>query len=107
MFCIQGNRYEDVGTRQKQRRHSQIKDDVETILGPPLAAIGLYVKSLKLSTEEQDPVIVVDEENIDMEHHHIATLTYYILRHGVSMEFYHEMSMLFKDLPRSYKVQQV
>jgi len=44
MFCIQDNQYEDVGTWQKQRHHSQIKDDVETILGPPLAAIGLYVK---------------------------------------------------------------
>jgi len=76
-------------------------------LGTPLAEIGLYVKSLELSTEEQyNPVVVVDEENIDVDQNHIATLTYYLLKHGVSMEFYHEISMLFKDLPRSYKARE-
>jgi len=73
-------------------------------LGTPLAEIGLYVKSVELSTEKQyDPIISVDQQATSEQHDHIAAIKYYLLKHGVSMEFYHEMSMIFKDL-RSYKV---
>ena len=101
IICL-GNLYEDVGTRQKQRRRTQIKEDVQMCLGTPLAEIGFYVE---LSTEEQyDPIITVDQQTTSEQHEHIAAIPYYLLKHGVSVEFYHEISMIFKDLPRSYRV---
>ena len=94
-----GNLYEDVGTRQKQRWCAQIKEDVQMCLGTPLAEIGLYVKSVELSTKEQyNPIITVDQKTTSEQHDHIAAITYYLLKHGFSMEFYHEIC---NDLQRS------
>ena len=34
----------------------------------------------------------------------IKQVQYLLMKHGVSTEFYHELSMIFPELPRSYKV---
>lgn len=61
---------------------------------------------VELTTEEPTDAIKlhVDNEKGHQQDQHIDTLTYLLIKHGVSMEFYHEISMQFKDLPRSYKV---
>ena len=51
----------------------------------------------------------MDHYDVSEEHEKqmIEHLTYLFLKHGVSMEFYHQVSMRFKDLPRSYKVKNI
>jgi len=94
--------------RQKQRKLGAIRDDLQYYFGPPLAGIGLFIESVNLTTEEPlDPIKVkvdYDDGHKEHEEHMIEHLTYLLLKHGVSMEFYHEVAMRFKDLPRSYKV---
>jgi len=66
----------------------------------------LFIKSVELTSEEPTDAfnLQVDQENSSENEEHIEALTYLLLKHGVSMEFYHKISMRFKDLPRSYKV---
>jgi len=93
---------------QKQRKLGAIRDDLQYYFGPPLAGISLFIESVNLTTEEPlDPIKVkVDHDDGHKKHEKqmIEHLTYLLLKHGVSMELYHEVAMQFKDLPRSYKV---
>ena len=34
----------------------------------------------------------------------VPNVAYLLLKYGVSIEFYHELTMVFDNLPRSYKV---
>ena len=34
----------------------------------------------------------------------IPNVAYLLLKHGASIEFYHELTMVFDNLPKSYKV---
>ena len=68
----------------------------------------MFIESVQLITEEPpEPIKVKVDHDDNAEAHHrqmVEHLTYLLLKHGVSMEFYHEVAMSFKDLPRSYKV---
>ena len=63
------------------------------------------MESVHLTTEEpaSSVKVKVDCDDVSEEHEKqmIEHLTYLLLKHGVSMKFYHEVSMRLKDLPRS------
>lgn len=57
-------------------------------------SLDLRVAPPEIAEQDEEP----DEEN------NIPEICYLLLKYGVSMKFYHELSMECSELPRSYKV---
>jgi len=96
---------------QQRRRHQQIKESI-TNHTAGLQEIGLDFISVKLQTINGNDVDLrfkpssngepdkVDPDIEDKEN----SVTYMTLTNGISLTNYHELSMIFKELPRSHKV---
>ena len=52
---------------------------------------------IKLTTKEN--LLEAEENNSNLQ-----TFSYITMKHGISNESYHELSMQFPEMPRSYKV---
>ena len=80
-------------------------------MSDPLFSIGLMVESVKLRDVTNNtwlnlrvaPPEITEQDEVD-EGTHIPEICYLLLNYGVSMKFYHELSMECSELPRSYKV---
>ena len=73
----------------------------------PLRDIGLEVVSVKLQTTNGDSVNIAlknTEEDPHEEIDNVDTFSYIATKYRISNESYHELSMQFPELPRSYKV---
>lgn len=76
------------------------------------AANGLNLVSVMLKTENNQKMNLEysseEKENLDVDRvfdRNTESVLYLLMKHGVSIEFYHELSMLFKEeLPRTYQV---
>ena len=105
------------------RRHqSRIRKQMVTDCETSLSFLGLHnfvatkVEVFNENTHEYETITLVDEENIhhssqtevltDQDIDEINLLLYSKERFNVSNEAYHELSMICKDLPRSWKVQE-
>ena len=114
MYIHSGKPYEELGERQQRRRRQQIKENIVNHTSA-LKEIGLDVVSMKLQTTNSKNDIdlrvkpissycretdKVDPDDKDKEN----SVTFMTLKNGISMTNYHELSMVFKDLPRSHKV---
>lgn len=104
--------------RQQSRIQKQMVTDCET----SLSFLGLHnfvatkVEVFNENTHEYETITLVDEENIhpssqtevltDQDIDEINLLLYSKERFNVSNEAYYELSMICKDLPRSWKVQE-
>ena len=104
-----GKPYDELLARQQRRRRADIKAHMQD-RAAPLGDIGVEVVSVNLrstggnafelqlantETEESD-----NSENIEV----VSSITG---THRISVEGYHELSMKFSQLPRSYKVRHV
>ena len=100
-----------MGERQQRRQKGKIRDALNSTCSR-LNNIGLALKSVELGTTSRETVHlqIAEEEHLENNDHHsnegdqIKDITYLMLRHGVSLNFYHELAARFKDLPRAYKV---
>jgi hypothetical protein len=106
--------FEDYTKRHQRRLKEQLTADCET----SLSYLGIYgfvateVKVFNLSNEEYETFTLVNEHehnstmttsevnNVD----YINLLLYTKDRFGVSNQAYHELSMICKEMPRSWKV---
>ena len=94
--------------QHKQRRKKEIKDKVNNYLNG-LQEIGLEPVSLHLKTQDEQHISVklgLENESACYSNHDdiIPSLLYLLLKHGISNECYHEITMLVPELPKSYKV---
>ena len=112
-FCNKGRAFDDVGERQKRRKLSDFNDAAKKALwfaesfGFKLQSLEIESQSgsvmkLPLCTEPSQP----QEDQLGSVDDTRATL-YLLDKFAVSDEFYHELSMSHKDLPRSYKVKEL
>ena len=111
MGFLIGKLYSNLGKRQ-QRRKTTIKASVAKYL-KPLQSIGIKPASLLLMTEDQSQKINLEYLSIDHEdkenqiqanYKNTESVLYILMKHGVSLKFYHELSMIFKDMPRINQV---
>lgn len=109
-MCYTGKDYEMIGSRQQCRRRELIKEKIINFAAP-LQTSGLQVVSVQLQTHSKKLVhlqLVPGEKpqlsNMDQNSELIPNIAYLLLRYGVSMECYHELSMVVDGLPKSYKV---
>lgn len=75
----------------------------------PLTTVGLNVSSIQLQTTSNNVVNLqlIPKKRAESDHgndDYVPNIAYLLMRYGVSMEFYHELSMVVDDLPRSHKV---
>jgi len=106
-----GKPYEELGERQQRRKRQKIKESI-TNHTAGLQEIGFDVVSVKLQTINGDDVdlrikpssngepnkadpVIEDKEN---------SVTYMRLTNEISSTNYYELSMIFKESPRSHKV---
>lgn len=76
------------------------------------AANGLKPVSVMLKTENNQKInfeyVSEEKENLNLDRvfdRNTESVLYLLKKYGVSMKFYHELSMLFKEkLPRTYQV---
>ena len=107
LVTLTGKDYENIGTRQQCRRQQKIK---EQFLGfaSPLCATGLQLISIQPQTTNNNTVnlqlMPAQCSDMDKDSPCVHNIAYLMLRYGVSMEFYHELSMIADGLPKSYKV---
>ena len=98
--------YDKLGTRQHRRRRSDIKQHMINF-SSPLRDIGLEAVSVKLQTTNGGSVDIAlknTEEDPHKEIDNVHTFSYITTKYQISNESYHELSMQFTELPRSYKV---
>ena len=117
-----GQTYSKVSARQKRRKLSQVKTAVEKALWF-MGSFGLQLQSVSvklavpsplplppLSTTSSINSVCTDDRVIDLrfqpeeevDKSSMRQTLYLLDRLGVSDEFYHELSMRFPALPRSY-----
>lgn len=110
--------FSDYSKRHQSRIRKQMITDCET----SLSFLGLHgfvatkVEIFNENSNEYETLTLVDEENIqtssqtetltDGDIDEINLLLYTKERFNISNEAYHELSMICKDLPRSWKVQE-
>ena len=108
----------DYSKRHQTRVRKQMVTDCET----SLSFLGLHnfvatkVEVFNEYTQEYETLTLVDKDNIenssrtetltDEEIDDVNFLLYTKERFNISNEAYHELSMIFKELPRSWKVQE-
>ena len=72
--------------------------------------MGLTIKSVQLETDSHKQVNIQmipptqSENSGDDNDEYIPDILHLMLKHGVSLNFYHELCTRFGDLPRAYKV---
>ena len=109
--------FSDYSKRHQSRVQKQMVTDCET----SLSFLGLNsfvatkIEIFNENTLEYGTLTLVDEENIetssqtekltDEDIDEINLLLYTKERFNISNEAYHELTMIFKDLPRSWKIQ--
>lgn len=111
-MCYLGKPYDQIGPRQQRRRKLQIKEAINNI-GAGLSDTGLTITSVQLETESHRTVDIQiqpqttncndDDANYTGDDY-IPDIVYLTLKHGVSINFYHELCARFGDLPRAHKV---
>ena len=106
-LCI-GNTYEHLEERQKRRRKEQIRKALQT-LSSNLSSIDLKLTTAHFETigsHEKFDVFVNDSTPDDdcVNQSITASINYLMLKHGVPISFYHELSKRFKKLPRTHEV---
>ena len=94
--------------RQKRRRKEQIRKALHA-LSSNLSNIGLKLTTAHFETtgshEKIDFMINEPIADGDCPNQSItASLNYLMLKHGVPISFYHELSKRFKKLPRTHEV---
>lgn len=50
------------------------------------------------------PAEVKRQSDLEEDCYYVPQVAYLLLKYGVSIDFYHELSMVFDALPKSYKV---
>jgi len=109
---ISGSDFEKIKKRQKDRRLKIIRTQLAKF-SAPLLETGLQVVSVELRTTGGQHVNLqltprykkrIFNKNVQ-DNTLIPNVSYLLLKYGVSYEFYHEIAMLFKNLPRTYRVQ--
>ena len=72
--------------------------------------IGLSLTSVQLETVDSHQTVDIQIQPLQggstntIDDDHIPDIVYLMLKHGVSLTFYHELCQRFKDLPRAHKV---
>lgn len=102
--------------RQKQRRRTEIGNKLQEYLGVLDQEAGLLPVTLETQTTKcHDSVSIplsnssVDGASSSSPSAHsdeipLESVQYLIMKYNIPLQFYHELSMLFSDLPRSHKV---
>lgn len=107
-----GKKYEEVGSRQQQRNRVKISNSLKDHC-QDLPNSGLELASIQLRTTGSQDTIQIDivqpakegkkvSKELDDKIPQISNL---MLQYGISYEFYHELSSIAKELPRTYKVE--
>jgi len=109
---ISGRYFDKIKKGQKDRRLKIIRKQLINF-SAPLLVTGLQVVSVELRTAGGHHINLqliprskkrIFNTNIQ-DNSYIPNVAYLLLKYGVSYEFYHELTMLFKNLPRTYRVQ--
>ena len=112
MHVCLGHAYEHVEERQKRRRKEQIRKALQT-LSSTVNNIGLKLTSAHFETtgsgshEKFEILLSSPTTDLDGDSDNgsiTATINYLMLKHGVPISFYHELSKQFKKLPRTHEV---
>jgi len=110
MYTLSGSNYEKIEKRQRDRHLKIIREQLLKF-SAPLLATGLQLVSIELKTTsgrhfilELTPKPRVCSTRLSQDNKFVPNVAYLLLKYGVSFEFYHELTMLFKNLPRSYRV---
>jgi len=93
--------------RQKRRRRAQIKNHIiESTTS--LEDIGLEAVSMQLKTSNGNTVNIPlkdpDTATCNDEANKLEVFSYLTMKHHISQEGYHELSMQFPELPHSHTV---
>ena len=109
------NTYDEVKGRQKSRKMKTIRTSAEQALSF-VKSFGLDVEKLVLTSQKEGKVIInltdcpsisTGTENVEESYtgsESVAETLYLLEKFGVSDEFYHKLTMLHPELPRSYIV---
>ena len=111
--------YNELSSRQQQRRRAKIQDGVREYLRSLPASNGLEPISLHLGSQddnnEQFSVSLEDDAKAraivtrkedESDDALLPKIAFILLKYGVSKECYHELSMCIPGMLRSYKVMQ-
>ena len=115
---LTGKPFSVLSKRQQRRRKATLKTSITNCLNSCKAANGLKTVSVTLKTKDDHKINLEcmngsseDKENqssiTDVEgvcYQSPKSILYLLMKYGVSMEFYHELSMMFKSMPRTYQV---
>lgn len=99
-------------SHHQRRRRAEIHTNIEKRVSDPMLSIGLAVDSVQIRDMDTDnsfrisllPDCATSAAGEQNEGQHIPQISYLLLKYGVSMQFYHELSMECDELPRSYLV---
>lgn len=108
-FTNKGRTFDDVGGRQKRRKLNDFSDAAKNALWFA-ESFGFKVQSLQIESKSGSVMTLplcteLSQPQEDQQGTEDTRATLYLLdKFAVSDEFYHELSMSHKALPRSYKV---
>ena len=109
-----GKKFNEYTKRHQERVRRQLTSDCEG----SLSFLGTYdfvateVKVFNTSTEEYEVFKLIESDNVPRPEEdanlldHINLLLYTKDRFGISNQAYHELSMVCKEMPRSYKIKE-
>ena len=111
-FVNRGRVFDEVGERQKRRKLSDFGDSTKKALWFA-ESFGFKLKSIEVESQSGSAITLPlctelqpqEDQPSSVDNSEITRATLYLLdKFAVSDEFYHELSMSYKDLPRSYKI---
>lgn len=104
-----GKNYDELQARQQRRRRSDIKQHMIDYTSP-LKDIGLEAVSMQLQSSSGTSIDIklkdmeTDSHTAEKKENDLEVFSFLTTKYRISVESYHELTMQFPELPRSYKV---
>ena len=107
LYCVNGKPLNCLGQRQKARRIKELREKADVALWF-LETYGLKLSCLKVKEMESSGTYTLDfpSDNVAEDKETIEQVLFLLDKFCASDELYHEFTLAYDDLPRSYLVKQ-
>ena len=107
LYCVNGKPLNCLGQRQKAQRIKELKEKADVALWF-LETYGLKLSCLKVKEMESSGTYTLDfpSDNVAEDKETIEQVLFLLDKFCASDELYHEFTLVYDDLPRSYLVKQ-
>lgn len=110
-FAVAIKPYDELCDRSQRRKRKEVGDAVKVFLGELEEKVGIIPLRIELESTKQKPISIPlngsrssNKEQEEPDNHITEKILYVLMKYNISMQGYHDLSMIVDSLPRSNQV---